>query len=524
MSRASITLGSLLRLAATDKVNWLHTKEGNDIFIQWVVLDLQQAIGGEALLILADELSPSQIRTAEKAGIQAIIAIGALEAETYEDVDLPIASISITDTLNETYRTLITILVNQRAHLLEWGTDFHAKLDQIATEADDPVEIINYMAEVSGKAVVLQDKRMDMLATAVPDSLNAIWDTVVEKVSQVGSLPKNLQDRKQAGRQSVTVTQNLGEGLARMVSPINVKEMARGYLSVIGIEGELDTLDQVLLEQGVVVCGVQMARSKAVRETEKRVKSDLLGALLRGELSPRDIKLWSETIGLDLVQPHVAMRLAWDSDSPPSQRRLETLVNAEVSRLKYKVIVSKMESEVVCFCQESSDDPRPEYAITLGRSVIDRAMLKYPGSNPRCGIGTAVEDLSGWRDSFRQAGQSLEMALRLHENKPMYFSDMSVYRLLMQIEHSPELKSFQVEILGPLLEYDNGTELIRTLEAYFERNGNLKKTANALYIHRNTLIYRMERIQEITGLDLNNPETRLALQLTLRIYKMLGEE
>ena len=64
--------------------------------------------------------------------------------------------------------------------------------------------------------------------------------------------------------------------------------------------------------------------------------------------------------------------------------------------------------------------------------------------------------------------------------------------------------------------------MIRTLEAYFERHGNLKKTANALYIHRNTLLYRLERIQDITGLDLNNPETRLALQLTLRIHKMLG--
>ena len=92
----------------------------------------------------------------------------------------------------------------------------------------------------------------------------------------------------------------------------------------------------------------------------------------------------------------------------------------------------------------------------------------------------------------------------------------------MLIEHSPEVKAFYEELLGPLLSYENGEELIRTLYAYFERNGNLKKTANALYIHRNTLLYRLERIQEITGLNLDNPETRLALQLTLRIHKMLG--
>ena len=139
-------------------------------------------------------------------------------------------------------------------------------------------------------------------------------------------------------------------------------------------------------------------------------------------------------------------------------------------------------------------------------------------------MGTPAQVLSDWRVSFQQAGQALDLARRLGESKPLYFPDLSVYRLLFQIEYNPELITFQEETIGTLLAYDGSDELIHTLEIFFEHNANFTQTAEALFIHRNTLIYRMERISEITGLDLTKPETRLAVQLALHIHRMLGSK
>jgi purine catabolism regulator len=139
-------------------------------------------------------------------------------------------------------------------------------------------------------------------------------------------------------------------------------------------------------------------------------------------------------------------------------------------------------------------------------------------------VGASVDDLSLWRDSFRQAGQALEMARRLRERKPLYFPDLSVYRLLLQLEYHPELQTFKQEILGSLLTHDSSAEFLRTLEAYFDNNGNLSQAADALFIHRNTLIYRMERIAEISGLNLDHTESRLAVQLALRIHRMMDRD
>ena len=65
-------------------------------------------------------------------------------------------------------------------------------------------------------------------------------------------------------------------------------------------------------------------------------------------------------------------------------------------------------------------------------------------------------------------------------------------------------------------------DLIKTLEAYFNCHGNLSQTAESLIVHRNTLLYRMNRINEIAGIDLNRPETRLALHLALTIRRLLS--
>jgi purine catabolism regulator len=158
----------------------------------------------------------------------------------------------------------------------------------------------------------------------------------------------------------------------------------------------------------------------------------------------------------------------------------------------------------------------------LGRSVIKQGKEEYPEDHIRCGVGATANELSEWRDSFRQAGQALAMARRFEGIKPLYFPDLSVYRLLMQIEHNPELITFQEETLGPLTTHENCQEMVGTLGAYFEHNGNISKTAESLFIHRNTLLYRLERISSILDLDLDNPDNRLAVQLALRIQQMKG--
>lgn len=523
MESSSTNIHNLLRLAFSAPVEWITNRPPNDLNIHWIASSLDVVQAGDVIIMSGSKLTIEKIDQARGLGVSVFLLIGKPNESLTDIPDKPaIGIIRDQASVRATQQLLLTILINQRAALMERGVRIHTQLSQLAAEGGGLNGIARAMTEISGRGVLIHDKRLEVLTQQPSTTLLTTWEDILEQLCSADLLPKALLDRKAAGRHPHTVAQEIPGGLMRLVTPIVVGEVVRGYLSLVGLAIEFDALDQLVIEQGALVCAVEMARVKSVRETEKRLKGDLLTALLQEDLVPRDAQLWVQNMGLDLKQAHVAMRFSWDASSPPSRRRLETLINGEVTRMQKKVIVNPMGIEVVCFCQIPADAGRPEESLAFAEAVTVQGLHEFPDVPVRCGVGKPAADLAEWRRSFTQAGQALEMARRLGQRKPLYYPDLSVYRLLLQIEHHPELIAFQEETLGSLLIHESADELFRTLESYFEHNGNLSQTAESLFIHRNTLIYRMERISEITGLDLDKPETRLAVQLAIHIYRMVG--
>jgi len=140
-------------------------------------------------------------------------------------------------------------------------------------------------------------------------------------------------------------------------------------------------------------------------------------------------------------------------------------------------------------------------------------------------IGTPATHLTERRRSVEEAEQSLSLGRQIFGNdRVLAFGDLGVYRLLIRLRETPELWSFYRETLSSLAEYDKRqhADLIKTLEAYFNHLGNLRATSEALHVHRNTLLYRLERIKEISGMDLDNAEEHFALWLAVRAHRILA--
>jgi purine catabolism regulator len=523
MTAPSSDLNEINRLVFEKPVVWLNRESDEEIAVNWATISLDGLKPGDLLILQAVDLMGDTLAAAKERGAVAVLLLGETVSIPKKILDdFPVLHAPVAEDLRVIQRRVLEAIVNQRAVLMERGMRMHAQFSQLIAEGNGLPGLAHAIADISGYGVLVQDKRGRILTDLPTASMVGIWDIVLEQLSSLNSLPGALLDRKRAGIQSGLVTQEIPGNLVRLVSPITVSSVVRGYLSLVSLECEFDALDHLAVEQGALVCAIEMARKKAIRETEKRLKGDLLAALLQETLSPRDAELWVQTMGLDVEQSHIALRFIWDGDNPPSRRRLETIINGEVTRKKLKVILNPLGMEVICFCQMPPQVSRPELALSLGMAVIEQGKTEYPETPIRCGVGTAALELSEWRDSFRQAGQALAMARRFSGRKPLYFPDLSVYRLLLQIEHNPELITFQEETFGPLSSHENCAEMIHTLGAYFEHNGNISQTAEALFIHRNTLLYRMERITSILNLDLDNPENRLAVQLALHIFRMKG--
>ena len=131
-------------------------------------------------------------------------------------------------------------------------------------------------------------------------------------------------------------------------------------------------------------------------------------------------------------------------------------------------------------------------------------------------------------DLHRAGGEAL-LAANVAEAQgrtELAFEDTGAYRLLLpaMIEDASELRSFHEETVAPIVAYDEQyeTDLLRTLEAFLEADGNVANTAARLFTHRHTIRYRLERVRELTGLDVALTDGRERLSLGLKAMRVLG--
>lgn len=427
--------------------------------------------------------------------------------------------------LREAHRAALTLIANRDAHLTQLTAKAYHSLVKLSAESQGLDAIAKAMADLTGHFVVVQDKRLAPVANVEPEVITEKWKKTIGEICNLDALPTGWADRKQVAARSITEEQQkLKSGYSRLVMPIVVGRLARGYVSILAPdEDELDALDALVIEQGAAACGLEMSKAKAVSEATKRLRGDFLDAVLAGAIPQQEIKRWAERIGHDITAPHGALLVAWpDVSNQPSMRRLETIVNGEISSGRASALTRVSDSDIAIFVNlgpEGSLKP----ARSLAQAVCDQAAKEYPKIRLLCGFGRPASTVPEWRVSHKEAGQAVATARRMGEGGPLFFGDLSVHRLLFQLEGHPELTAFCNETLGALIDYDtaHNSSLITTLAAYFAHHGNLSQTAEALYIHRNTLQYRMDRIAEISGFDLDNPETRLAVQLAIKAYRLL---
>jgi purine catabolism regulator len=169
--------------------------------------------------------------------------------------------------------------------------------------------------------------------------------------------------------------------------------------------------------------------------------------------------------------------------------------------------------------------------VSRVRRLIDEVRQQLASRTPSgvvgAGISHPVESLSGLREAYREAKDAISIANELGDrDKTTFYGDLKLFQLLLALKERnlDQLKRFYQDTLNNLVEHDDRKQgdLIRTLNGFFEANGNLAKAATDLDVHRNTLVYRLERIAELTNMNLDDPDNRLILHLALKIQRVLA--
>ncbi len=156
-----------------------------------------------------------------------------------------------------------------------------------------------------------------------------------------------------------------------------------------------------------------------------------------------------------------------------------------------------------------------------------RHELNHRGEWVAGGVGRVYGGVGGAARSRAEAADALWAAWSLFDGgRICRWSDLGLYRLLLPLRagHAADLRAFYEDTLGPLAipAVEGGpAQLLDTLDAYLAHGGNSTATAAALYLHRNTLTYRLRRITALSGLDLDDPAVRLRVQVALAARRLL---
>lgn len=477
-------------------------------------------------LTLADAIN--QLATFNVAAVAVTSTPGVRARDAANAIGIPLLVLPRSVDLGPLERNTARFITEQRRAIQHRGQEITRRLMELAIAGESLDEQVSTLDQLANRIVVVEGRDGRVLASHTPDGSKV--------AAPAQELVRATRDRISPWLRSVATTSAAepataifdgDNGWRRVVAPVVGRDGLLGSLSLL-INGDgATTADQVVTARGAAACAVTLARDQAAayarREVELNVLDEILDGALRSEIS---LSQQLKRLGHDIEQPHVALIARSNSEDGVSRVRtrrwsmLEEGVHRAASKLGAKVLWRARGSSAEIIWPVSDPGQVQKIAETLQADL--RAALSQGGvqETVSIGVGRVGSGFEGVRQSHHEARQALMLGKRVHgAGQVTLFDQLGVYRLIFAAEHLPELQGFLDETLGSLIAYDSdhGAELVRTLEAFFEANCSPKETAQLLHVHRNTVLYRLDRIAAIMGVDLNDPDTRLRLHLALHV-------
>jgi purine catabolism regulator len=294
------------------------------------------------------------------------------------------------------------------------------------------------------------------------------------------------------------------------------------------LEDRYDDFDAVALMRGATVCNMELAKQRAVEVAMERVRGDWVQVWLSsGPIEDPALAMRAERNGFqpESLYAVVVFRCVANNHRGEGQFTPERMTEVVRQELRYRRIdglVGQYVDRTVLLLP--IDDAQHTLRMKQNIEGLRERLQELAGNGIiTCGVGRPTTGLKALRESFKEAEKALALSDQLwSEPRVTFFGDLSLYELLLAV-NPDQLRQFCNSWLSDIIQYDDQhkSDLLDTLNAYFGSNGNMRLTAKDLNIHRNTLVYRLNRISEITQLDMDDANVHLNLHLALKAHHLL---
>jgi purine catabolism regulator len=422
--------------------------------------------------------------------------------------DFPVFEVPYSTPFIAVTEKAFTRLVNEQYRVLQRGIAVQRRLERLVLEERGLEEIVATIASaVGGTVAILNGRGERMAGRQFRRELSA---------EAVGAIRKEALSHISDGHPFVPSHPSVaGRALAHpVISPGGGPPQA--WVVIVRDSGGLGDFERLILQQAVAVVALELMRRRVARETERRLAGDVLAGVLGGRLEASELRRRLEPFGIG----DEAAVLVFALDDPSAG---EPILERALAADACPAVVAPHTSggrELLCAVIDAADRDPIDVALDARKALTaERGAVRAAASRP-----APPEEL---RRSFHEARCALEATAfdGSGGSDVASWRDLGAFTLLLSVQDDEALKLYCDSVLGPIENGDDeyGGELLRSLEAFIEQNGQWERAAREVYCHRHTLRYRMRKVEELTGRNLSRANDRIEFWLALRARELVGQ-
>ncbi len=449
-----------------------------------------------------------------------------------DDLELPLVELPATVAYADIIHAVSALIIGSQAAMLRQSLDINKMFTSILKQGGTLDELTHALSDTICCPVIVEDVHKKILSYAyypIKDfpsegywlaayrAIRGRWEETVDGSAVMLSSPSD-PSCKYALVRATYRSQMLGSVLAAYA-------------------GEFDEINRIALENAASFISLALATEKSQMEKEATVKQSILNDLLHGNVPVwDDYSFWFKQLNINTTVRYLVFLIRAFSNSSKVTALSDGHKEVELSEfdIMLHLIHQRLpdafvhrESAIAAVILPESSATKPAFSQGETPRIFFEKLLadlseRVRQLNLHIAIGGPVEDIHHLSQSYDQAAIALKIGQTVHHSNISFYSSVQIYDIFAKHPDPEELKSFCRSMLSPLIDNPHiRFDAITTLETYLGVNGSLERSASTLYMHVSTVKYRINRIKETLGLDLEDAEYRLRLNIALMIYRLL---
>ncbi|KAA3661351.1 MAG: PucR family transcriptional regulator [Chloroflexi bacterium] len=517
------------------EIRWVHVVDMPDTNFEWQRKGVLLLTSGYALYKNPEQQETLIPKLAKKKFAGMVLGVGqyfddvpAIMKEQADAYNFPLLAAPPDLLYINVSESLLGQIVNDRYQLLQESVRINEQLTQLVLEDANLDDLAATLAHLLQRSITIESPSFRILAEAQVGRVDEARERSVENgrttpdVAQY-LLNAGIYDKLLKRKDSLRIRPipDLGVTMERFVAPIIVDLEIHGYIWIISGGTPLTDLDKMAIRHCATVAALILFKDKARREARDVLRGDFFERLLRGDNDLIAAHEQLRQINYRIDQPHQVLLI--HAPFPPGANRNSLVKDIEQwaeGKREKPLMVWREGVLLVLLESENAED---------GKQVAQElvAKLSHPAQPLLIGVAGPCaplrQDPDGMRRNYEQAREVVNINLTMGKKEGVVvFEELGLLHWLYHLPSEQWADNQYLKHIQTLVEYDEkrGTSLTQTLEHYLEHGAALVDAAQSLYIHRNTLLNRMERIEQLCGIELREPVHRLNLYAALKSYQL----